>query len=47
MLTILMANKFPQNVEPHKIWYLAGCEVLFFDAPILGVLFVLFAQVMK
>jgi hypothetical protein len=38
MITLLFGNKFPQKWEPSSIWYLAGVELLFLDAPLLGVL---------
>ena len=34
MIVIVIAGVI--KLEPYKIWYLAGLEILFIDAPVLG-----------
>jgi hypothetical protein len=38
MITLLLANKFSENIEPSTIWYIAAAELLCADAPAIGML---------
>jgi hypothetical protein len=38
MITLLFADKLPEEWEPGSIWLLAGAEGLLLDAPLLSII---------
>jgi len=38
MIILLLQGRYPDHWEPSRIWYAAGVEALFIDAPLLGIL---------
>lgn len=49
MITLLFAmlEKISQDVEPANIYYLAGAELVVFDAPVIVILIIMWRSVVS